>query len=349
MKSLAVKYRPTEISDMVEQNITCKLVSKVLERREFKNAYLFAGPSGCGKTTIARCFANKINKVTATDRSPAYIEIDAASNNGVDQIRAILEEAKTRDLFHEYKIFIIDECHMITSAGWNAFLKGIEEPSEFTIYLFCTTDPNKIPATILNRVQRYNLSRISTRGIYDRLIKICNAEGFTNYEATCDLISKMARGGMRDAITLLDQCADLSSDLNIESTKKLLGDFSYESMIKFTNYIIDGDKANVLKYISDLYNDGYDLKCFIDTYLECLIDFNKYILFRDINLTNFPEYLEQTQDQKANLQYVTSVQNGASYFNWLATRVKSIKIDIKNDPIYKTTIETEFLKICVGK
>lgn len=349
MESLSLKYRPRTFEDVVEQGITTKILNKVIEKREFKNAYLLAGPSGCGKTTLARILANRINQVNDADTDPAYIEIDAASNNGVDQIRTILEEAKARDMYHEYKIFIIDECHMITTAGWNAFLKGIEEPAEFTIFIFCTTDPNKIPATILNRVQRYNLSRISLKGIYNRLIKICQAEGFTNYEATCDLISKMARGGMRDAITLLDQCADLSTDLSIDTAKELLGDFSYESMIKFTNSIIDGNKAEVLSYIDNLYNNGYDLKGFIDTYLECVIDFNKYILFRDINLTNFPEYLEHSTDQKTDLRYVTSIQNGASYFNWLATRVKLIKTDIKNDPIYKTTIETEFLKICVGK
>lgn len=349
MESLNLKYRPRTFEDVVEQGVTTKILTRALEKREFKHAYLFAGPSGCGKTTIARCFANKINNVVDGDKDRAYIEIDAASNNGVDQVRSILEDAKIRDLYHEYKIFIIDECHMITTAGWNAFLKGIEEPSEYTIFMFCTTEPNKIPATILNRVQRYNLSRISVTGIYNRLMKICQNEHFTNYEATCDLISKRAKGGMRDAITLLDQCVDLSTDLNVENTKDLLGDFSYESMIRFTNYIVDGDKAAVLNHIEQIYNAGYDLKNFIDMYLECVIDFNKYLLFRDIKLTNFPEYLTTIQDPQTNLNNVISIQGGASYFNWLATRVKAIKTDIKNDPIYKTTIETEFLRICVGR
>lgn len=349
MSSLSLKYRPSSFEDVVEQGIVTKILNKAVETRNFKHAYLFAGPSGCGKTTLARILANKINNANDNVDHPAYIEIDAASNNGVDQVRDIIEAANSHDLFYEYKIYIIDECHMITTAGWNAFLKGIEEPSESTIYIFCTTEPNKIPATILNRVQRYNLSRISLTGIYNRLINICKTEGFTNYEATCDLISKIAHGGMRDAITLLDMCSDLSTDLDVTITKELLGDFTYESMIKFTNYIIDGNTAEVIKYLNDIYNNGQDLKNFIDTYLECVIDFNKYILFRDINLTNFPSYLENSGDQTTDLRYVTGIANGNSYFSWLASRVKSIKTEIKNDPIYKTSIETEFLKICLGK
>lgn len=351
MQSLAVKYRPRNIDDVTEQNITRTILDKVLEKHSFKNAYLFAGPSGCGKTTLARCFADRINNVTAGElnSSQAYIEVDAASNNGVDQIRSILEEATTKNLYYAYKIFIIDECHMITTAGWNAFLKGIEEPTETTIFIFCTTEPNKIPATILNRVQRLNLTRLSSAGIYNRLITICKAENFTNYESTCDLISKKAQGGMRDAIVLLEQCADISTDLSRVDTSVLMGDFSYEALIEFTNNLIDQNKAEVISYIEQLYGQGYDLKTFIDAYLECIIDINKYILFSDLTLTKLPKYLESTSNPRQNIKTLSTINQAASYFNWLASRVKSIKMDIKNDPIYKTTIEAEFLKICVGR
>lgn len=351
MQSLAVKYRPRTIEDVTEQDITRTILTKVLEKHTFKNAYLFAGPSGCGKTTLARCFANKINNVTDVDHSDgqAYIEVDAASNNGVDQIRALLEDATTRNMYYDYKIFIIDECHMITTAGWNAFLKGIEEPTDTTIFIFCTTDPNKIPTTILNRVQRLNLSRLSVSGIYNRLTNICQAEGFINYESTCDIISKKANGGMRDAIVLLEQCADVSTDLSTVDAGVLLGDFTYEALIEFTNDLIDQNKAAVITYLEKMYNTGYDLKTFIDTYLDCCIDFNKYLLFRDVTLTKFPAYLETITDPRKNLKNVVSITNAMAYFNWLTSRVKFIKTDIKNDPIYKTSIEAEFLKICVGK
>ena len=342
--SLATKYRPKDFSDVVEQNISVKILQKVVETKNFPHALLFVGPSGCGKTTLARLFANAINEGQGTP-----IEIDAASNNGVDQVRQLVTDANIMSLTSLYKVYIIDECHAITSQGWQAFLKGIEEPSAYTIYIFCTTEPNKIPATVLNRVQRYNLTRISTKGVYDRLVSICQKEGFTNYEATCELISKRANGGMRDAITLLDQCATLSTDLDINITKELLGDFSYEAMIKFTNNIIDKKEDQVLAYINYLYINGYDLKSFINTYLECVIDFNKYLLFRDISLTGFPSYLEKVEDQSINLRYVVGIEHGVAYFNWLADKLLNIKTTIKNDPAYKSTIEVLFLNICRGK
>ena len=184
-QSLAVKYRPKTFEDVCGQSITVQILEKVIEKRAFKNCYLFAGDSGCGKTTLARIFANKINGGVGEP-----IEIDAASNNGVDNVRAIIESASQRSLVGEYKIFIIDECHSITTQGWQAFLKGIEEPSPFTIFMFCTTEPQKLPIAILNRVQRYNISKIDTQLIKERLIKVCQLEGFVNYDDTCDLISK---------------------------------------------------------------------------------------------------------------------------------------------------------------
>ena len=345
MKSLSVKYRPDTFEDVVEQGITTKILNKAVEVGRFKHAYLFAGPSGCGKTTLARIFARKINNVTDPDEK-GYEELDAASNNGVEQVRALIDDSKTRSLLYEYKIYIIDECHMITTQGWNAFLKEIEEPSEFTIYIFCTTDPNKVPPQIQNRVQKYNLSRISYKGIYDRLIKICQEEHFTNYEATCDFISKLAQGGMRDAITLLDQRSDLSTDLNIEDTRALFGDLSYESMIRLTNYLIDRKEADVLTFIENLFNKGYDLKGFINSYLECLIDINKYALLRDINLTSIPSYLQTIDDKDLNINYLISFNGAVAYFNVLADKIMQLKTLIKNDTNYKSTIEVMLLNIC---
>jgi DNA polymerase-3 subunit gamma/tau len=186
MKSLAVKYRPNTFEEVCGNQVTVKILKRVLELNKPKNAYLFAGPSGCGKTTCARIFARELNSGVGDP-----VEIDAASNNGVDQVRAIIESANQRSLTGTYKIYIIDECHMITSAGWNAFLKGIEETPEYTIFMFCTTEPNKLPATILNRVQRFNIAKINNQEIKERLMYICQQEEFINYEDTCELISKL--------------------------------------------------------------------------------------------------------------------------------------------------------------
>ncbi len=170
-KALAVKYRPKVWADVTEQNSTKVILQQQLESGEVKNAYLFCGPAGCGKTTCARIFANEVNHLEGNP-----IELDAASNNGVDDVRNIIQQAKTKSLDSEYKIFIIDECHAISNAGWQAMLKIIEEPPAKSIFIFCTTDPQKIPKTILSRVQRYDFQRLSNSGICDRLKYIIKKE-----------------------------------------------------------------------------------------------------------------------------------------------------------------------------
>jgi DNA polymerase-3 subunit gamma/tau len=147
MKSLAVKYRPQTLSEVIGQDTITKILTKVLEKQTFKNAYLFAGPSGDGKTTIARAYAKAIN---GAEYEPE--ELDAASNGNIDQIRSIVDAANQRSLTGTYKIYIIDECHAISTAGWQVFLKCLEECPDYTIFIFCTTEPNKIPATVQNRM-----------------------------------------------------------------------------------------------------------------------------------------------------------------------------------------------------
>ena len=173
-KSLAVKYRPHDWSSVVEQSSTKIILQQQLESGEVKNAYLFCGPAGCGKTTCARIFAHDINK---GEGNP--IELDGASNNGVDDVRNIIQQAKTKSINSEYKIFIIDECHALSNSAWQAMLKIIEEPPAKSIFIFCTTDPQKIPKTILSRVQRYDFQRVSQEGIVQRLLYILECENGT--------------------------------------------------------------------------------------------------------------------------------------------------------------------------
>ena len=222
MLSLSVKYRPTKFEEVCSQKAIVKILNRQLELKDYSNCYLFSGPSGTGKTTIARIFSNKINNGVGEP-----IEIDAASNNGVDNIRSIIDEAKERSLVSEYKIFIIDECHMITTAGWNAFLKCIEEPPKYTIFMFCTTNPEKIPSTILNRVMRFNLSKINLVDIESRLDYISNQEKLLNYKEAINYISKIANGSLREAIADLEKCLNYSNDLKIENILECLGSFFY--------------------------------------------------------------------------------------------------------------------------
>jgi len=341
MKSLAVKYRPDTFEAVCGNAVTVKILQRVLELRTPKNAYLFTGPSGCGKTTLARIFANLLN-----NKMGEPIEIDAASNNGVDQVRAIIESANQRSLTGTYKIYIIDECHMITSAGWNAFLKGIEETPEYTIFIFCTTEPNKIPVTILNRVQRFNITKIDSQEIKNRLEFICSQEGFINYSDTCELISKLCNGGMRDAITLLDQCADYSSDLSLENSKAVLGEAPFERMLKLTNYLVEGNEQFVLMAIETLAREGKDLKQFIDEYLSFILELTKYVLFKNISLTNIPAYLETAKDSSTNVSLTAFFEGSLAWFNYLSDKLLEIKNAIKYDSTVKATIEAYFLQIC---
>lgn len=335
--SLATKYRPQSFEEVCGQNITVTILKKVILEKAFKNVYLFAGNSGCGKTTCARIFAKAINNGIGDP-----IEIDAASNSGVDNVRSIIESANQRSLVGEYKIYIIDECHSLTSQAWQAFLKGIEETPKYTIFIFCTTEPQKIPATILNRVQRYNFAPISQAEIKNRLLYICQQEGFINYEDSCEFISKMSNNSMREAITYLEQIADYSKDLNIEVTKKVFGSISYETMFKLTWAIQKNESSNIISIIENLFNEGQDLKNFINLYLSFVLDLAKFSIFRDINLTNIPSYL--ASENNAVVQFTVSNSN-IEYFTNLASKILEIKSNIRYDLNYKSTIIVMLLSI----
>ena len=289
--SLATKYRPANFETTLAQGSTIKILQKQLELNKFTNCYLFAGPSGCGKTTIARIFGNLINQ-----NKGQLIEIDGASNNGVEAVRDIIDSANQRAVDSEYKIFIIDECHMITTAGWNAFLKCIEEPPKYTIFMFCTTNPEKIPDTIKNRVMRFNLSKVNTDLIKQRLIYICQREGYTNYTESCDYIAKLSNGGVRDAISLLEKAANYNTDLSINNVLDCLGNFSYDSFFNFTGQLLNGDEAAVLKTLNDYYESGNDLKLFIESYLEFALDLTKYCLFKSMDVVKIPVSLQARCD-----------------------------------------------------
>jgi len=341
MKSLAVKYRPQMLSEVIGQDTITKILTKVIEKQAYKHAYLFAGPSGDGKTTIARCLAKAIN---GSSYEPE--ELDAASNGNIDQIRSIVDAANQRSLTGTYKIYIIDECHAISTAGWQVFLKCLEECPEYTIFIFCTTEPNKIPTTVQNRMQRFNVAKINSQDIKARLAYICQQEGFTNYEDTCELISKLCNGCMREAITKLDQCADLSTDLSLENTKLVLGEAPFERMLKLTNCLIGGNEQFTLAAIETLDNEGKDLKQFVNEYLSFILELTKYILFKNIALTNIPAYLENSADSMTNIAYTTSFEGALDWFNYLTDKLLEAKNTIKYDTSVKAVVEAYMLQIC---
>ena len=344
MKSLAVKYRPTTLDSVVGQDITIRILKKALEKQSIKNALLFAGPSGTGKTTLSRCLARAIN-----GSLDGLIEFDAASQNGIDQIRALVDTASQRSLSSVYKIILLDECHVLSNASWQVLLKTLEECPEYTIFMFCTTEPNKIPVTIQNRMQRFNVAKLNSNEIRDRLIWVCQQEGFVNYTDTCELISKLCDGCMREALTMLDQCADLSNDLRLDNTKAVLGEAPFERMLKLTNCLISGNAQFTLVAIETLAQEGKDLKQFVNEYLSFTLELTKYVLFKNIAVTNIPAYLENSADAMTSVMATTSFEGALDWFNYLATKLLEVKNTIKYDTSVKAIIEAYFLQICRRK
>lgn len=337
VKSLAIKYRPKTWDDVTEQTSTKIILTQQLESGEVKNAYLFCGPAGCGKTTCARIFANDINK---GEGNP--IELDAASNNGVDDVRSIIQQAKTKSLDSEYKIFIIDECHALSNSAWQAMLKIIEEPPAKSIFIFCTTDPQKIPKTILSRVQRYDFSRISQQGIFDRLYWIVKREEvYQNYEPDAlEYIAKIADGGMRDAITLMDKCLAYSKDLTLENAVKALGTVDYDTMIDLSNAIVVKDLTEVVDIIESIYSDGKDLKQFLKQYIQFLLDVVKRSIGCSWKYITIPKLSEYEK-------WIDSIKDSNVYLDLLNVLMR-LNSDIKYSATAKYDIEATIMIFMKG-
>ena len=277
-KALAIKYRPTTFNEVVEQNSIKTILQQQIKEKSFKSAYLFVGGAGTGKTTCARIFAHDINN---GEGNP--IELDAASQNGVDDVRGIIQQAKTKSLDSEYKVFILDEVHAFSNSAWQAMLKLIEEPPAKSIFIFCTTNPERIPKTILSRVQRYDFNRISTEGIVHRLKQILHDENIyvtakelETVSPSVEYIAKIADGGMRDAITLMDKCLAYSKILTLENVVSALGTVDYETMISLSADILVKNSKAVITRVEKLYSSGKDIKQFVKQYLQFLLDIQKF-------------------------------------------------------------------------
>ena len=199
-ESLALKYRPCKFEDVVGQGSTIQILKNQLINKDIKQGYLFKGASGCGKTTCARIFANESNEYKGKP-----IELNAADTNGVDDIRVIIDDCRLKPIDSKYKIYIIDEVHMLSKGAFNALLKVLEEPPKHVIFILCTTDPQKIPKTVLSRLQKFEFKRMSVEDTVNRLQYILREEGYKKADVNAlHYIARLAEGGMRDAITLLD-------------------------------------------------------------------------------------------------------------------------------------------------
>lgn len=328
MEALPIKYRPKEFKDVCAQSSITKILERQIETRNFKNCYLFSGASGCGKTTVARILANKINRGVG---SP--IEIDAASNNGVDSVRQIIESADQRSIDSEYKIYIIDECHMLTTQAWNALLKTIEETPKYTIFMFCTTEYHKVPVTIQNRCQQYFFTRVPQKDIENRLYYICEQEGLVAHPDGISHISKLAQGSMRQAISYLEKCRDYSESITLDNVLTVLGDFSYDTYFNLINAVIDKNQKEIINIIEDLYNKGNDLKLFFNLFIEFVLDLAKYIIFKSFDVIKIP------QTYKDKIEYTINVEDASKYYSHLLDKLLETKVNLKGDTDIKTSLE----------
>ena len=334
-KALAVKYRPQTFEQVTEQEILTTILKQQISSKQIQHCYLFCGPAGCGKTTCARIFANEINGGQGIP-----VELDAASNNGVEDVRNIIQQAQTKSLDSEYKTFIIDECHSLSNAGWQAFLKLLEEPPAKSIFIFATTDPQKIPKTILSRVQRYDFQRISQQGIVHRLQYILANENIIVDQSNIDAIeyiAKLADGGLRDAISLMNKCLAFTDELTLETVVKVLGVVDYDEMFRFTDTIIENKLNESIQLIESVHTSGKDLKQFVKQYIQFLLDIQKYAIGCDWKYISLPRLSQYEEWLKGCGTYEFD-----RCFELLDCMLK-INNKIKYSSVPKCVIETEVL------
>lgn len=347
--SLYRKYRPKKFSDVVGQDIVVKILRNSIIENKIGHAYIFAGPRGIGKTSIAKIFSKAVNCSNSVDGDLCgkcescindinneidIVEIDAASNNGVEEIREIRNSIKLMPTKLKYKVYIIDEVHMLSISAFNALLKTLEEPPAHAIFILATTEINKIPNTVISRCQKFDFEKISPELIENQLNYILKKENKTINKNVVNFISKMSDGGMRDAINMLDQVISLNNEnVAVEDVYKLLGEVTNDELFEIMDSIFNQDMLNIINALNVLYEKGsnFDNIC------------NKLqVLIRDILIyKNSKKYFDE--------EYEKILSKYCNYSNQIYIKICeelfSLSTELKKTPNQKLLIEIYFIKI----
>lgn len=340
-KALYRAYRPQTFKDVVGQEHIIRTLKNQIQNNNVGHAYLFCGTRGTGKTSTAKIFARALNCQNSVDEEPCnecevckdilsdnimdVIEIDAASNNSVDDIREIRENVKYTPAKCKYKVYIIDEVHMLSQGAFNALLKTLEEPPSYVIFILATTEPHKIPATILSRCQRFDFKRVTVKDMSTRMKEICDDVNVVVDDRALNLIARNSQGALRDALSILDQCMSFSeNDIEYKDVVDLLGTVNIEQLFEMAEYVIKEDTKKCLEILNEFVVWGKDIKNLIDDLIDHFRNLMVCKVSSDLDeIISLPEEIvEQLKAQASTIE----VNDIIRILNILSTTQDAIKV-----------------------